>query len=124
LRRTREKGVSIKEGLRPNEPNIFRFSFYFGLFIFSLFFLRTTEKGFFLSKQSFENSFIIKRFCNSYQKVLQLISKGFQILWILFFFVFGGTREKVFDQGGLRPHEPKVLQILFLFWGVYFLFVF
>ena len=35
---TREKGVSIKEGLRPREPNIYRFSFYFGLFIFSLFF--------------------------------------------------------------------------------------
>jgi hypothetical protein len=40
-----------------------RFSFYSGLFIFSLFFLRTTEKEFLLSKQSFENSFIIKRFC-------------------------------------------------------------
>jgi hypothetical protein len=45
--------------------------FIFGLFILSLFFLRTTEKGFFLSKQSFENSFIIKRFCNYNQKVFR-----------------------------------------------------
>jgi hypothetical protein len=57
----------------------YRFSFYFGVFIFSLFFLRTTEKGFFLSKQSFENSFIIKRFYNSYQKVFRFYGFFFSL---------------------------------------------
>jgi len=36
--------IFIKEGLRPHEPKVFRFSFYFGFFIFSLFFLENKRE--------------------------------------------------------------------------------
>jgi hypothetical protein len=94
FRRTERKGF-FKGAFGPHEPKVYRFSFYFGLFIFSLFleeqrerifykggpsapmnqrfsdslftlgclfslcfFWRTREKGFLLSKQSFEQGFV------------------------------------------------------------------
>jgi len=83
---TREK-VFDQGGLRPHEPKGFADSlFIFGLFILSLFFLRTTEKEFLLSKQSFENSFIIKRFFRF----------SFYFGLFIFSLFFARTREKGF----------------------------
>jgi hypothetical protein len=74
----------------PNEPKVLQILFYFGLFIFSLFFGGTREKGAFAPNE---------------QKVFQILF----LFWVVYFiFVFcKNKRERIYIKEGLRPHEPK-----------------